>query len=136
MDETTKTALLSLAEKWEIRARHLRMDATKVDILYFSGNASWSGAAKRYEAKADAFMECAKSLREHEILHPSESPLFMHTEATKELKHSLEFSSRQGTNVAVIITQETARRVLLELQDMDQLNKKYFTELEALRRPN
>lgn len=65
MKNVILAALIGLAEEWEIRARHLYIDSTRVEIL--GGVAAWSGAGRRFEAKADAFLECSKKLRESPI---------------------------------------------------------------------
>lgn len=51
----------------------------------------------------------------------------------EELKSSLHFSAIQGSKYAVMTTQEAVRGVLFEVEQLDELNKKYFTELESLR---
>lgn len=53
--------------------------------------------------------------------------------AIDKLRSSLAFSAGQGTNVAVMTTQEAVSGALFEIDQLDQLNRKYFTELETLR---
>lgn len=56
--------------------------------------------------------------------------------AVKKLTDDLAFAKsqeRNGRECVVITDQATVRRVLLEIEDMDALNRKYFAELETLR---
>lgn len=57
----------------------------------------------------------------------------MNIQSVNELKSSLKFSADQGANYAVMTSQEAVRGTLLEVEQLDELNKKYFTELETLR---
>lgn len=58
------------------------------------------------------------------------------TTAAKKLTDDLAFAKsqeRDGRECVVITDQATVRGVLLEIEDLDNLNRKYFTELEQLR---
>jgi hypothetical protein len=56
--------------------------------------------------------------------------------AAQKLADDLAFAKsqeRDGRECVVITDQATVRGVLLEIEEVDALNKKYFTELETLR---
>lgn len=51
------------------------------------------------------------------------------TEVIKRLKGDLLFAQMTDANAAVMTTQEAVRGVLLEIEELDKLNRKYFAEL-------
>ena len=53
----------------------------------------------------------------------------MNIQSVNELKNALAVSSSQGRNVAVLTTQEAVRGVLFEVEQLDELNKKYHAQL-------
>lgn len=63
-------------------------------------------------------------------------PNDMNTESVNELRSALKLSAGQGESCAVMTTQQAVRGVLLEVEQLDELNKKYFAELEEWRTGN